>query len=104
MSANRILAILVGISISLGLQFGLGAPSYTSLILGVVAYFVVRFARDAHQNLSWKLGYGRGKAGRSWTEPWWVDRVIYALAYMQGKGVEIPSVKASKDGDLHKKQ
>ena len=89
MSANRIIAILVAIGISSGLQLGLGAPSYISLTLGVVAYFAVRFARDARQNLSWKLGYGRGKAGRPWTAPWWVDRQIYALAYMQGKGVEL---------------
>jgi hypothetical protein len=99
MSANRVIAILVAIVISSGLQFGLGAPSYVSLTLGAVTYFAARFLRDAHQNLSWKLGYGRGKAGRPWIEPWWVDRKIYALAYMQGKGVEIPSVKeASKDG------
>jgi hypothetical protein len=99
MSANRIIAILVAIGISSGLQFGLGAPSYVSLILGAVTYFAVRFGRDAHQNLSWKLGYGRGRARRPWTEPWWVDRKVYGLAYLQGKGVEIPSVKEeSKDG------
>jgi hypothetical protein len=89
MSAGRIFAILIGIGVSLALYNGLGTPSYVSLPLGVVAYFVVRFGRDAHQNLSWKLGYGRGKAGRPWSEPWWVDRKIYALAYMQGKGVEL---------------
>jgi hypothetical protein len=89
MSANRIIAIPVAIGISSGLQFGLGAPSYVSLIVGAVAYFAIRFSRDAHQNLSWKLGYGRGKAGRPWTEPWWVDRKIYAIAFMQGKGLEL---------------
>jgi hypothetical protein len=90
MWAGRIIAILIGVGISLGLYNSLGAPSYVSLPLGAVAYLVIRFWRDAHQNLSWKLGYGRGKAGRPWSEPWWVDRKIYALAYMQGKGVKLP--------------
>jgi hypothetical protein len=79
----RVLAIVIAIVISSVMQFGLHAPSYVSLLLGVVGYFAVRFGRDAHQNLSWKLGYGREKAGRPWSEPWWVDRKIYALAYMQ---------------------
>ena len=43
--------------------------------------------RDWHQTLSWKLGYGRGKEGRAYTCPWWVDKTVYALAYMQGKSV-----------------
>lgn len=88
MSKGRVTAILVGIAISLGLTNGFDGPWYVSLPLGAVGYLGVRFA---HTNLSWKLGYGRGKAGRPWSEPWWVDRLIYALAYMQGKGVEIPS-------------
>jgi hypothetical protein len=41
--------------------------------------------KDWHQTLSWKLGYGRGQAGRTYSCPWWVDKVVYALAYMQGK-------------------
>jgi hypothetical protein len=45
--------------------------------------------KDWHQTLSWKLGYGRGKEGRAYSCPWWVDEVVYALAYMQRKGVEI---------------
>jgi hypothetical protein len=89
---SRIIAILVAIGISSALQFSLGAPSYISLTLGAVAYFAVRFARDVHQNLSWKLGCGRGKAGRPWTEPWWANRKIYALAYMQGKGLELSNM------------
>ena len=47
--------------------------------------------------MSWKLGYGRGKAGRPYTCPWWVDRTVYALAFMQGKGVEIPKPQPSAD-------
>jgi hypothetical protein len=46
--------------------------------------------RDWHQTLSWKLGHGHAKAGRPHAPPWWVDKVSYAIAYMQGKGVEIP--------------
>jgi len=46
------------------------------------------FARleDWHQTLSWKLGYGRGKAGRPYSCPWWVHKFMYDLAYAQGKG------------------
>ena len=46
--------------------------------------------RDWHQALSWKLGYGRGKEGRPYSCPWWVDKAVYSLAYMQGRGVQIP--------------
>ena len=85
MSAIRIIAILIAIAIAWGLRFGLDAPSYVAFPAGVFAYFVVRYGRTAHQNLSWKLGYGRGKQGRAWSEPWWVDRKVYARAYMQSK-------------------
>ena len=51
--------------------------------------------KDWRQTLSWKLGYGRGKAGRAYGRPWWVDETVYALPYMQGKDVEIPSTKAA---------
>jgi hypothetical protein len=96
MSAIRIFAILGAVAVSLALQYGLGAPSYVSLPSGVAAYFVIRFSRDARQNLSWKLGYGRGKEGRTWSEPWWVDRKVYALAYMQGKLADMQAKGASK--------
>ena len=46
--------------------------------------------KDWRQTLSWKLGYGRGKAGRAYSCP---GLTVYALAYMQGKAVEIPSTK-----------
>jgi hypothetical protein len=36
--------------------------------------------KDWRQTLSWKLGYGRGKAGRAYGRPWWVDETVYALA------------------------
>jgi hypothetical protein len=54
---------------------------------------MIALFRDWHQTLSWKLGYGRGKAGRAWSCPWWVDGQVYALAFMQGKGVEIPKAE-----------
>jgi hypothetical protein len=98
---GRIVAILVAIGISSALQFGLGAPSYVSLILGAASYLAIRFGGDAHQNLSWKLGYGRGKAGRPWSEPWWVDREVYALAFMQGKGVDLPANKSDRTSSRH---
>jgi hypothetical protein len=46
--------------------------------------------RDVHQNVSWKVGYGFGKQGRPFKCPWWADKVVYSLAYMQGKGVDLP--------------
>jgi hypothetical protein len=91
MSAIRIIAILIAIAIAWGLRFGLDASSYVAFPAGVVAYFVVRYGRAAHQNLSWKFGYERGKAGRAWSEPWWVDRKVYGRAYMQGMGREAES-------------
>jgi hypothetical protein len=42
-------------------------------------------ARNTRQTLSWKLGYGRGKAGRYYRCPWWADRLVFAVAYMQGR-------------------
>jgi hypothetical protein len=45
--------------------------------------------RDWHQTLSWKLGFGRAKAGRPHSCPWWADKTVYSLAYMQGQGVEL---------------
>jgi hypothetical protein len=45
--------------------------------------------RDMHQNHSWKIGYLRGKRGRPFGNPWWADKVVYGLAYMKGKGVDI---------------
>jgi hypothetical protein len=52
--------------------------------------------QDLHQNLSWKLGHGRGKEGRAYSCPWWVDKMVYSLAYMQGKGIKIPSNEANE--------
>jgi hypothetical protein len=43
------------------------------------------------QTLSWKLGYGRGKAGKPFSCPWWADEQVYGLAFLQGKGVSIPN-------------
>jgi hypothetical protein len=45
--------------------------------------------RDWHQNLSWNVGYRRGKEGRPFSCPWWAGREICALAYLQGKGVDL---------------
>jgi hypothetical protein len=40
---------------------------------------LLRIARDVHQNLSWKLVFGRGKAGRPYSCPWWVDPIVFRL-------------------------
>ena len=42
------------------------------------------------KNLSWKLGFEHAMKGQRYSCPWWADHEIYALAYLQGKGVEIP--------------
>ena len=46
--------------------------------------------KDWHQTVSWKAGHADGKQGRRYQCPWWADDGIYALAYMQAKGDEIP--------------
>ena len=51
----------------------------------------MKFVRDMHQNLSWKLGFGHAKNGRPHSCPWWADRLVYSRAYLQGKGVDIPA-------------
>jgi hypothetical protein len=48
--------------------------------------------RDWHQNLSWNVGYNHACRGQKHAPPWWADKQIYALAYLQGKGVEIPKL------------
>ncbi len=40
--------------------------------------------RDWHQNLSWNVGHRQGQAKRPFKCPWWADRQIFGLAYMQG--------------------
>jgi hypothetical protein len=41
--------------------------------------------RDLHQNLSYRLGYAHGSRRRKpFKCPWWVDKTIYGLAYMDG--------------------
>ena len=42
------------------------------------------------QGLSWKVGFRRAKAGHAYKCPWWADERVYGLAFMQGKGLEIP--------------
>jgi hypothetical protein len=44
---------------------------------------------DMHQNLSWKFGFRHGQEGLPFKCLWWVDRSIFSLAYIQGKGVDI---------------
>ena len=40
--------------------------------------------RDWHQNLSWNFGHRQGKEQRPFHCPWWADRQIFGIAYMQG--------------------
>ena len=49
--------------------------------------------RDLHQTLSRKIGFRHAKAGLPQRCPWWADRLVYAIAYLEGKGVKITSDK-----------
>jgi len=42
------------------------------------------------QNLSWRWGYSRAKSGKPYSCPWWADEQAYGLAFLQGKGVDMP--------------
>jgi hypothetical protein len=43
------------------------------------------------QTLTWRVGFRRAESGRPYSCPWWADEQVYGLAYLQGKGVQIPS-------------
>jgi hypothetical protein len=45
---------------------------------------MLRPFRGIHQNASFKIGYRRGLEGQNFSEPWWVDRQVYAHAFMEG--------------------
>ena len=53
------------------------------------------------QTLSWKVGFRRAKAGRGYSCPWWADERAYGLAFMQGRGVEIPKRPNAVRYDRH---
>jgi hypothetical protein len=42
------------------------------------------------QTLSWKVGFRRAEAGRAYKCPWWADERVIGIAFLQGKGTEIP--------------
>jgi hypothetical protein len=48
------------------------------------------------QRLSWEVGYRHGNAGRPYSCPWWADEQVYALALLQGKGVDLDTKKQDK--------
>jgi len=41
--------------------------------------------RDWYQTLSWNAGYGRGKDGRPFSCPWWVNQIVFSNGYIEGK-------------------
>jgi hypothetical protein len=51
--------------------------------------------RNWHKNVSWKLGYLRGRKRLPWKSPWWADKMVHSLGYMQGKGVELSPLTES---------
>jgi hypothetical protein len=41
--------------------------------------------RDLRQTMSYKLGFARGSRNRKPIKyPWWVDKIVYVQAYMDG--------------------
>jgi hypothetical protein len=42
------------------------------------------------KKLSLKLGFAHATKRQPYSCPWWADHEVYALAYLHGKGVEIP--------------
>jgi hypothetical protein len=54
------------------------------------------------QTLSWKVGFHRAKAGRAYWCPWWADEKVYGLAFVQGKGLEIPKRPEPFGYDRHR--
>jgi hypothetical protein len=55
------------------------------------------------QTLSWKVGFRRAKARRAYSCPSWADEQVYGLAFMQGKGLEIPKRPNPLGYDLHRR-
>jgi hypothetical protein len=49
------------------------------------------------QKLSWKVGFRRAQAGRAYKCPWWADEQVFALAFLQGKQVEITNPLRNDD-------
>ena len=45
------------------------------------------------QTLTYKVGFRRAQAGVPFKCPWWADELVYGLAYLRGRGVEIPKPK-----------
>ena len=44
----------------------------------------MHWLRVLRQTFSFRLGYARGLEARPFTAPWWVDRIVYSLAYAEG--------------------
>ena len=50
------------------------------------------------RKLSWKVGFERGVKEQPYSCPWWADREVLTLAYIQGRGVKIRSVGQNSKG------
>jgi hypothetical protein len=79
----------------------LGLSAFILIPLVVLCWFYVRaklfagrsmedqYPSGWRQTLSWKIGFRRAQAGRAYKRPPWADEQVFALAFLQGKGVEI---------------
>jgi hypothetical protein len=79
----------------------LGLSAFILIPLLVLCWFYVRailfvgrsmehqYPSGWRQTLSWKIGFRRAQAGRAYKCPRWADEQVFALAFLQGKGVEI---------------
>jgi hypothetical protein len=50
------------------------------------------------KKLSWKVGFERGVKEQPFSCPWWADREVLTLAYIQGRGVKVRSVEPNSKG------
>jgi hypothetical protein len=42
------------------------------------------------QTLTWKVAYRRAQADRPYSCPRWADEQVYCLAWLEGRGLDIP--------------
>ena len=57
---------------------------------------MIRWLRDLHQTLSYKIGYGYGSRGLTYRCPWWADVMVCGLGYIDGRKAGAESMAKSK--------
>jgi hypothetical protein len=52
----------------------------------------MQWLRDLRQTLSYNMGYGLGCQGLPFKCPWWADKAVCGLAYIEGRKVYLESL------------